>query len=289
MKARKGKTLDGAPRSGRWTRETPAKRKIGGRHHGSLVVLAALAVLVLGGVGVFGLMARRQLQDGILEQYREQRARRDWVGMGDMPAYLPAAFVAVVDTTSFTRVAPHADVGRPMLARDLLTQVHRLDGGMGDQARRVMMLPILERELSPRERLELYLNRVYLGRTGEWPVYGVFHAAEEYFGKEPRRLTLGEAATLAGLLLPPRLPEPENTPGAVGTRRNEVLRKMLSAGDIDEAAFRAATAEPLGFQPGVDYAPMTRPAGWRAGAEAEVIRLPPELRPTSDSLPPPGA
>jgi membrane peptidoglycan carboxypeptidase len=112
-------------------------------------------------------------------------------------------------------------------------------------------------------------------------VYGVQHAAQEYFGKDASRLTLSEAATLAGLLLPPRMLNPQASPGAVGARRNEVLQRMLAAGEIDGAAYAQALREPLAFQPGIDYAPMTRPAGW--GKEPEVIRLPPGSIPASDS------
>ena len=249
--------LAGAPRTGRWVKETEKKR-IGGRHQPTLVLLATVAVLTLGGIGIYAFLMQRQLQQGLLSQYREHRARRDWVRLAELPRH----------------------VG-PLLGRDLLTQVYRLGGGVGDQARRVMMVPLLEQRLSRRALLELYLNRVYLGKTGDWPVYGVRHAAEEYFGKTPERLTVGEAATLAGILLPPALTNPEAEPGAVGPRRNEVLRNMVAAGDIDEAAFRQAMAEPLGFQPGIDYAPMTRPAGWEK--EPAPITLPPELRPRADS------
>ena len=70
-------------------------------------------------------------------------------------------------------------------------------------------------------------------------------------------------------------------PGAVGARRNEVLRRLTAAGVIDAAQARAAAAEPLAFQPGADYVPMSRPLGWKS--EPQVIRLPPELRPTPDS------
>ncbi len=68
----------------------------------------------------------------------------------------------------------------------------------------------------------------------------------------------------------------------MGTRRNEVLLLLLRKQKIDEAAYRAARAEPLAFQPGEDYAPMTRPAEWRQ-TEPAVIRLPEALRPRADS------
>jgi membrane peptidoglycan carboxypeptidase len=143
------------------------------------------------------------------------------------------------------------------------------------------MVPLAEAQLSRRAMVEFYLNRTYLGQAGDWRVYGVQHAAEEYFGKEARRLSLSEAATLAGMLLPPRMVNPQNSPGAVGARRNEVLQRMLAAGEIDRAAYDQALREPLAFQPGIDYAPMTRPAEW--GKEPEVIRLPPGLVPATDS------
>jgi membrane peptidoglycan carboxypeptidase len=112
-------------------------------------------------------------------------------------------------------------------------------------------------------------------------VYGVFHASREFFGRLPNELTLGQAATLAGLLLPPRIEDPKTRLGAVGPRRNEVLHVMLIGGLIDEASYRAALAEPLGFQPGLDQMPFSRPASW--GQRSTVIRLPPNLRPLPDS------
>jgi membrane peptidoglycan carboxypeptidase len=75
---------------------------------------------------------------------------------------------------------------------------------------------------------------------------------------------------------------PEASPGAVGARRNEVLQRMLEAGTITRAAMEQARREPLAFQPGINYAPMTRPVGW-GDQEPEVIRLPPGSIPASDS------
>src|SRR6185295_2503527 len=152
--------------------------------------------------------------------------------------------------------------------------------GPADQAWRAFMVPLTEARLSRRAMVEFYLNRAYLGQAGDWRVYGVQHASEEYFGKDARRLTLSEAATLAGLMLPPRMLNPQNSPGAAGARRNEVLERLLAAGKIDQAAYEAALREPLAFQPGIDYAPMTRPADW--GQEPEVIKLPAGVIPLPD-------
>lgn len=271
--------LEGAPKK---TRLKPVeKAKARSQYHRSLVVLLVLGALVLVGAGGFAAAMAAELSNGVLKQREQARRRPDWVPLRALPPYVPAAFAAVVDTSGFRTLPTHGRLDRPVLTRDLVRQVHRLDGLAGE-AKELAMAPILELQTTPRGLLELYLNRVYLGRTENWPLYGLFHASQEFFGKDPRQLTLGEAATLAGILFPPRLRDPEANPGAVGTRRNEVLRLMLQAGDITPEHFRAAVREPLGFQPGLDYAPMSRPADWRS--EPAVIRLPPELSPLRDSL-----
>lgn len=278
---KKPKALGGAPRTGRWTRDVPERTRLGGEHRGSLILLLIAGGLIVVAMGIFALTANARLDHGLMGQYPQARRRPDWVRLRDLPPYVPAAFLAVVDTSSFQRLSPYGRQDRPRLTVDLVTQVQRLRGGVDDQAWRAFMVPLTETRLSRQQMFEYYLNRIYLGRAGDWRVYGVKHAAEEFFGKDARQLTASEAATLAGMLLPPRLVNPQSSPGAVGARRNEVLRRMLAVGDIDRATYDQALREPLAFQPGIDYAPMTRPADF--GQEPEVIRLPPGSIPVSDS------
>lgn len=280
MKPGKGKTLGGAPRSGKWTKHAEDTR-VGGKHRGSLIALIVLGVLVLGGIGGYMAVANSQLSAGLMRQQKEMRRRPDYVPLAQLPRYARDAFAAVVDTTSAARRSLRRGMPLPSASRDLVRQVHLLDGGLASQAREMAMAPLLEAQTSSTGLLELYVNRVAMGRTESWAVYGVQQAAQEYFGKDARRLTLSEAATLAGILLPPRIADPEADPGAMGTRRNEVLRILRATEKIDQAAFQAAMSEPLAFQPGVDYAPMSRPADWQA--EPQVIRLPEALRPKPDS------
>ncbi|HEX6748401.1 MAG TPA: transglycosylase domain-containing protein [Longimicrobium sp.] len=278
---KKPKALGGAPRTGKWTRDVPERRRLGGEHRGSLILLLIAGAAIVVAMSIFAFMANARLDHGLMGQYPQARRRPDWVRLNDLPRYIPDAFLAVVDTSSFQRLSPYGRQDRPRLTVDLVSQVQRLRGGVDDQAWRAFMVPLTEARLSRGQMLEYYLNRIYLGKAGDWRIYGVQHAAEEYFGKDARELTLSEATTLAGMLLPPRLVHPEAIPGAVGARRNEVLRRLLAAGEIDRAAYDAARREMLAFQPGIDYAPMTRPAGW--GEEPEVIRLPPGSIPVSDS------
>jgi hypothetical protein len=276
--------LEGAPRKPRQARRTSDSGKSSGTRNAALALLVLITLGAVGGIGGFAWAMWGRLDEGILAQREAGRRRADWVRLEELPRFVPEAFTAVVDTASFQRTPPEERDRNPMLSRDLVRQVHRLSsGGMGGDARELVMAPLLENALSQRGLLELYLNRISMGRTGDWQVYGIFHASREYFGKDVRRLTLGEAATLAGILLPPALPAPEQSPGAVGARRNEVLKRLLNAGKITEAAYRQAAREPLAFQPGADYAPMSRPVDWKR--EPEVIRLPPELRPSRQTAP----
>jgi penicillin-binding protein 1A len=209
-------------------------------------------------------------------------ARHDWVPLQALPAYVPQAFISVVDPTFDQGGAVRRRDEGNSIPRDLVRQIHLLGSGLGGEARELVMAPVLQQRVGNRDLLELYLNRVYLGLAQEFPVFGIFHAADEYFAKAPQELTLGEAATLAGLLLSPRLERPEERPGAVGARRNEVLRNMMVAGYITPQQYQEAIAERLAFQPGLADLPMTR---WVPGpTDTLVIRLPEEYRPRPEDL-----
>ena len=91
--------------------------------------------------------------------------------------------------------------------------------------------------------LELYLNEVYFGRG----VYGIGTAAEYYFGTKPSKLTLPQAATLAGLISSPETYSPVNDPDAAIARRNVVISRMATLDKITPEQAAQATAAPLGL------------------------------------------
>ncbi|HEX2025487.1 MAG TPA: penicillin-binding protein, partial [Actinomycetota bacterium] len=101
----------------------------------------------------------------------------------------------------------------------------------------------LEETYSKDEILELYLNEVYFGRG----VYGIGTAAEYYFGTTPRKLTLPQAAMLAGLISSPETYSPVNDKPAALSRRNVVLDRMAELGMIAPTDAAAAQATPLGL------------------------------------------
>ena len=104
----------------------------------------------------------------------------------------------------------------------------------------------LARRWSKSRILDTYLNTVFYGQQA----YGVQAAAETYFSKPARNLTLPQAALLAGLPQAPTAYDPLGNPADARARRTEVLQAMRSSGYIDDAAYRRAVAAPLGLKPG---------------------------------------
>jgi penicillin-binding protein 1B len=107
------------------------------------------------------------------------------------------------------------------------------------------MALVVEWRYTKLEILETYLNEIYLGQSGSRGIFGVWEGARFYFGKEPRDLSIGEAAMLAGLIRSPGRLSPARNPEPARRRRDEVLRTMLEAGDITRAEYEQAIAEPL--------------------------------------------
>jgi penicillin-binding protein 1B len=108
-----------------------------------------------------------------------------------------------------------------------------------------LMAYIAERRYSKDEILENYINDIYLGQRGQEGIFGVWEASEYYFSKEPRDLTVGEMATIAGLISSPNRLNPLRHPDAARVRRDEVLAAMLQDGYFSKAAYDAAVAEPV--------------------------------------------
>ena len=73
----------------------------------------------------------------------------------------------------------------------------------------------------------------------------MWEASEFYFSKEPRNLTIGEMATIAGMISSPNRLNPLHHPRLAEQRRNEVLGLMLADGYISKAAYDSAATGPL--------------------------------------------
>jgi penicillin-binding protein 1A len=99
----------------------------------------------------------------------------------------------------------------------------------------------LEQQWSKKRILTAYLNTIYFGNGA----YGVDQAALTYFGHHAKRLTLPEAALLAGLPADPSRYDPVTNPKAARARRRTVLQTMLELGSISLAQFNAADSKPI--------------------------------------------
>jgi penicillin-binding protein 1A len=114
----------------------------------------------------------------------------------------------------------------------------------------------LSQKWSKDKILTAYMNQVFYGNHA----YGIEAAAETYFSVSSSRLTLDEAAILAGLPQAPTSYDPFRNPGAALARRNEVLRAMLANGDISSSQFEKAKAQrSLGLKPGRRFIKIREP------------------------------
>ena len=179
------------------------------------------------------------------------------VPLKELPPYLPKAFIAIedrrfyshfgIDPIGIARAAAtnllHRGVSQggstltQQLAKNLfLTQERTLQRKLQEAELALW----LERKYSKNEILELYLNRVYFGSGA----YGVEAAAQKYFGKSARAVTLAEAAMLAGLVKSPSRLAPNRNPEGAEKRAQTVLGAMADAKFITDAQAQAAIGHP---------------------------------------------
>jgi len=99
----------------------------------------------------------------------------------------------------------------------------------------------IEQELSKEDILALYLNKIYLGNRA----YGVGAAANIYYGKKIKELSLAQMAMIAGLPKAPSRYNPIADPERALLRRNYVLRRMLDLNFINKQMHDEAVAQPI--------------------------------------------
>jgi membrane peptidoglycan carboxypeptidase len=105
----------------------------------------------------------------------------------------------------------------------------------------VQQAAALEKRLTKHQILERYLNIVYFGDQ----TYGAEAAAKRYFGVPAAKLSIAQAATLAGMVQNPGTHDPEDQPKAARARRNLVLAAMLNQKMITQAQHSQAIATPI--------------------------------------------
>lgn len=88
----------------------------------------------------------------------------------------------------------------------------------------------IEKQCSKEDIFELYVNTIYFGSG----YYGIYDAAEGYFGKEPSELSEYEAVMLAGLPNAPSAYSPDTSPELAKQRMRQVLDRMVECEVIDQ-------------------------------------------------------
>jgi penicillin-binding protein 1A len=177
------------------------------------------------------------------------------VPLRELPPFLPKAFLAIEDRRFYSHygIDPfgvmravganvlHRGVSQggstltQQLAKNLFLTQERT---MQRKLQEVILAVWLERKYSKDEILDLYLNRVYFGSGA----YGVEAAAQRYFGKSARNVTLSEAALLAGLVKSPSKLAPTRNFDGAERRAQIVLAAMSDAGYVSEDAVKTAMA-----------------------------------------------
>jgi penicillin-binding protein 1A len=99
----------------------------------------------------------------------------------------------------------------------------------------------IEKNLTKKEILELYLNKVYFGHGA----YGVEMASRTYFGKSVQDLNLAEASMIASLVKAPTYYSPYNDLAKAKTRQQVVLSRMVEEGYISQSQKKMASGQPL--------------------------------------------
>lgn len=179
------------------------------------------------------------------------------VALKDLPRHVPQAFIAIedrrfyahygIDPIGITR-AVIANVLRGSVTQGGSTITQQLAKNLFLTQQRTLMRKLqeavlalwLERNFSKDEILELYLNRVYFGAGA----YGIQSAAQRYFNKPAKELTLAEAAVLAGIVRAPSRLAPSRNPDAAERRAQRVLAAMAEQKFITDRMAAAALAHP---------------------------------------------
>jgi len=117
----------------------------------------------------------------------------------------------------------------------------RIERSLAAKLKQMVRAMQIEKKLSKDDILKLYLSLAPYGGNIE----GIRAASRAYFGHEPRRLTLGEAALLVALPQSPEARRPDRFPAAAQAARDRVLDRVAAAGAVEPGDIARAKAEPV--------------------------------------------
>src|SRR4051794_8901604 len=209
--------------------------------------------------------------------YVQSSTIRTPVTWENMPVQLRNATVAIEDQ----RFYHHGGVDYESIVRAALRDVtsgKKLQGGstitqqlvrnlyirspqrdLKRKIREAKMASELEKSHSKAWILHEYLNDVPYGTVDGKTAIGAEAAAQTYFSKHAKELTLDEAALIAGLPQAPSVYNPFQNPGGALARRNDVLQRMYTNRYITLQQMQQATQQPLHLDPGTLYTKRHEP------------------------------
>lgn len=179
---------------------------------------------------------------------------RLWISLDKIPKNLQNAFIAIEDVTFYNHDGVNwkrtvgavsnyvlkydaSEYGGSTITQQLIKNMTLdNDKNASRKVREIVRSAIIENELSKNEILEAYLNTIALGNG----YCGVRIAANYYYNKEPKDLTLAECASIAAITQNPSKYNPLTQMEANTERRNVVLKEMLDAGFIEEKEYNKA-------------------------------------------------
>ena len=196
--------------------------------------------------------------DGTLITTLHAEQNRESVPVGQMPQHLKDAVVAIedarfwqhngVDTKSVVRaIYENTKQGEVVEGGSTITQQYVKNELVGNdrnvrrKLREAVLAYQLEDKYTKERILELYLNTIYFGNGA----YGVQAAAHTYFGVPVEKISVSQAALLAGQIRSPNTTDPYAFPDAALVRRRQVLDKMAELKMLPDEQRAAADAEPV--------------------------------------------
>ncbi len=196
----------------------------------------------------------------LYEIFREQN--RTPISLSSLPVYVKYATIAIEDKDFYRHQGVSLVGGILRAVRENVLGTGGLQGGstitqqlvksalltpertISRKIKEIILALLVEQRYSKDEILEMYLNQVPYGGTA----WGIEEAAKLYFGKSATKLSLAQAALLAGLPQAPSLYSPYVNPQGATARQHEVLRRMYEDHYIDKKQYDEAQSVKLTFK-----------------------------------------
>ena len=185
---------------------------------------------------------------------------RIWVDRSDIPDYMKKALVAIEDKRFYDHhgvdwirtagafvnmfTGSRSTFGGSTITQQLIKNVtHQDDITVQRKLLEIFQALEFEKDYDKEDILEWYLNVVYFGQG----CYGVQTAAQTYFGKDAKDLSVAESAAIVGITNLPTYYDPFYSVENNKERQENILREMYKQGYISKKEYKEAVAEELDF------------------------------------------